>query len=81
MATRTRKKLEETNQKILSKAGRLKRYRDKTKQYKQNRMFQTTKKFYQQVGEEWAKSYQQPDGIEVRRFWNKIWERKDHKKS
>ena len=61
-----------------AKEGRLKRYRDKTKQYKQNRTFQNNeRKFYQQLGGKWAKTYQQPDAIEARRFWSKIWERKD----
>ena len=41
---------EETNQKVLAKEERLKRYRDRTKQYRQNRTFQNNKrKFYQQV--------------------------------
>ena len=31
--------LEETYQKILAKEGKLKRYRDRTKQYRQNRTF------------------------------------------
>ena len=42
--------LEEINQKILAKEGRLKRYRDRVKQYDQNRIFQNNeRKFYQQV--------------------------------
>ena len=28
----------------------------------------------------WAKPYQQPDASEARRFWSKIWKRKDHNK-
>ena len=44
-------KLEKTKQKILAKEGRLKRYRDKTKQNILNRTFQKNeRKFYQQVG-------------------------------
>ena len=74
-------KLVETNKKILAKEGKLKRFRDRTKQYRQNRMFQNNEwKFYRQVGEEWAKSYQQPDVKEAKKFWSKIWERKDHNK-
>ena len=70
---------DKTNQKILAKEGRLKRYRDKTKQYRQNRMFQNNeKKFYRQFGGEWAKPYQQAVAREAKRFWSKIWERKDH---
>ena len=41
--------LEEINQKVLAKEGRLKRYGDRTKQYRQNGTFQTNeRKFYQQ---------------------------------
>ena len=41
-----KKMLEETNQKILAKEGRLKRYQDKTKQYRQNRTFQNNEKIF-----------------------------------
>ena len=45
--------LEEINQKVLAKEGRLKRYRDRAKQCRQNRTFQNNeRKFYQQVGRE-----------------------------
>ena len=54
--------LEETNQKVLAKEGRLKRYRATINQCRQNRNFQINeRKFYQQVGKEWAKTYQQLD--------------------
>ena len=44
--------LEEINQKVLAKEGRLKRYRQRVKQYKQNRTFQNNeRKFYQHM--EW----------------------------
>ena len=73
--------LEETNQKVVVKEGRLKRYRDRTKQYRQNRTFQNSeRKFYQPVSGEQAKTYQQLDEKEEKRFWSKIWERKDHNK-
>ena len=45
MATRTKNKTSEHQpKKILAKEGRLKRYRDKTKQYRLNRMFQNNAK-------------------------------------
>ena len=45
--------LEETNQKVTSKEERVKRYLDRTKQYRQNRTFQNNeRKFYQLVGGE-----------------------------
>ena len=39
--------LEELNQKVLAKEGRLKRYRQRVKQYRQNRTFENNeRKFY-----------------------------------
>ena len=71
--------LGETNKKKLAKAGRLQRYRDRTKQYKQNRAFQNNeRKFYQKVvgrvGED--KPY---NGCErCKKFLCKIRQPKDH---
>ena len=71
--------LEEINQKVLAKEGRLKRYRQRVKQYRQNRTFQNNeRKFYQQLGGSDTKTYQQPDAKETERFWAKIWEPKKH---
>ena len=71
--------LEEINQKILAKEGWLKRYRQRVKQYRQNRIFQNNeRKFYQQLGGSDMKTYQQPDAKETERFWAKIWEPKKH---
>ena len=62
--------LEEINQKILAKEGRLKRYAQRVKQYRQNKTFQKNKmKFYQQLGGSDTKTYQQPDAKENERFW------------
>ena len=73
--------LEEINQMILVKEGRLKRYTDRFKQYKQNRTFQNNKiKSYQQVGEEHTRTKQQPDAKETKQFCSKIWEGKEHNK-
>ena len=58
--------LEEINQKVLAKEGRLKRYRQRVKQYRQNRSFQNNeRKFYQQLGGSGTKTYQQPDAKET----------------
>ena len=66
--------LAEINQKVLTKEGRLKRYRHKVKQHRQNRTFQNNeRKFCQQLGGDDTKTYQQPDGKETERFWTKIW--------
>ena len=64
--------LEEIYQKVLAKEGRLKRYR-------QNRTFQNNeRKFYQQLGGDDNKTYQQSNAKETERFWTKIWQRKQH---
>ena len=71
--------LEEINQKVLSKEGRLKRYRQRVKQYRQNKTFQNNeRKFYRQLGGSDAKAYQQPDIKETERFWTRIWQPKKH---
>ena len=67
--------LEEINQKILAKEGKLKSYR----QYRQNWTFQNNeKKFYQKLGGSDTKTYQQPDAKETELFWAKIWEPNKH---
>ena len=69
--------LEEINQKVLVKEGRLKRYRQRVKQYRQSRTFQTNERiFHQQLGGSYTKTYQQPDIKEAERFWAKIWQPK-----
>ena len=71
--------LEKINQKVLAKKGRLKRYRQRVKQYRQNRTFQNNeRKFYQQFGGSDTKTYQQPDIKETERFGTKIWQPKKH---
>ena len=73
--------LEEINQKALAKEGRLKRYRQRVKQYRQNRTFKNNeRKFYQQLGGDDNKSCLQPDAKETQRFWTKIWQPKKHNK-
>ena len=66
-------KLEEINQKVLAKEGRLERYRQRVKQYRQNRTFQNNeRKFHQQLGRNDNKIYKQLDAKETQRFWTKI---------
>ena len=73
--------LEEINQKVLVKEGRLKRYRQRVKQYGQNRKFKNNKKkFYQQVARDDMKTYQQLDAREAEQFWSKIWQLREHNK-
>ena len=73
--TTTAAAADDDDDEVLEKEGGLKRYRKRTKLYRQNRTFQNNKrKFYQQVGGEWVKTYQQPNAKEAKRFWSKIWE-------
>ena len=47
---------------VLAKEGRLKRYQQRVKRYRQNRTFQNNeRKFYQKLGGSDTKTYQQPD--------------------
>ena len=71
--------LEEIHQKVLAKEGRLKRYRQRVKQYRQNRTFQNNeRKFYQELRGDDNKTHQQPNAKETERFWTKIWQPKQH---
>ena len=71
--------LEEINQKVLAKEGRLNRYRLRVKQYKQKRTFQNNeRKFYHKLGGHDIKTYVQPDARETEQFWTKIWQPKMH---
>ena len=73
--------LAKIKQKILAKEGRLKRYRQRVKQYRQNKTFENNeRKYYQRLGGSYTKTYQQPDAKETGRFWAKIWEPKKHNK-
>ena len=71
--------LEEINQKVMAKEGRLKKYWQRVKQYKQNRTFQNNeRKFYPHLGGHDTKTYQQLDAKESEHFWTKIWQPKKH---
>ena len=70
--------LKEINHKVQAKEGRLKRYRQRVKHNRQNRTFQNKeRKFYQQLGRDGTKIYQQPDARETQRFQTKIWQPKN----
>ena len=73
--------LEEINQKVLAKEGRLNRYRQRVKQYRKNRTFQNNeRKFYKQLGGSDTKTYQKPNIKETERFWTKIWQPRKQRK-
>ena len=63
---------EKINQKVLAKEGRLKRYRQRVKQYRQNRTFQNNERKFNII--DYNKTYQRPDAKETQRFWTKIWQ-------
>ena len=64
--------LEKIHQKVLANEGRLKRYRQRVKQYRQNRTFQINeRKFYQQLGGDRNKTHQQPNAKENRTVLDK----------
>ena len=52
---------------------RLKRYRQRVKQYRQNRIFQNKREFYQQFRGNDTKTYQQLDAREAEQFLSKIY--------
>ena len=56
--------LEEINQKVLAKEGRLKKYRDSVNNTDKTGHSKTTKKILQQVKEDDKKTYKQPDARE-----------------
>ena len=71
--------LDEINQTVPAKEGRLKRYGRRVKQYRKNKTFQNNeRKFHQQLRGDVTKTYQQPDVEEPQRFWTKIWQPKKH---
>ena len=63
----------------MAKEGRLKRHRKR--QYRQKRTFQNNeKKFYQHIGGNDMKTYQEQDARETEQFWSKIWQPREHNK-
>ena len=56
-------------------------YWDRVEQYKQNRTIQNNeRKFYHLVGGECMRTNRQLDAKEIKQFWSKIWEQKEHNK-
>ena len=74
----TQEKITVQLEEINHKEGRLKRYRKRVKQYRQNRTFQNNeRKFYQQLGGSDTKTYQQPDVRKHRTILDKNMETKE----
>ena len=71
--------LEEINQKVLAKEGRLKRYRQRIKQYRQNRTFQ--KKMKENSTNNWEEMTRERTNNRMQKklkFWKKIWQPKEN---
>ena len=81
-ATQVKKKiqLKKINRKVLVKEARLKRYRNRIKQYRQYRTIQNNEKkiLLASSGGDRTKTYQQLDDKETIQFWSKIWQRREH---
>ena len=76
--TRKMIQLEEINHEVLAKEGTIKRYRQRVKQYRQNRIFQNNeRKFYLQLGGGDMKTYLKPNAKETKCFSTKIWQPKN----
>ena len=69
-----KKAAEEFKQRSKAKAANLKRYKNKVKQYRQNRLFQSNQsKFYQELDGKSHKENIIPDKEKTREFWSGIW--------
>ena len=67
---------EELKQRIKDKSATVKRYTERVKQYRQNRLFQTNQsKFYKELEEEQDTRNIIPNKEEPRKFWADIWEK------
>ena len=60
--------IEEIYQEILAKEGRLKRYRQRVKKIQTKQDIPKQWKFYQQIGGDDTKTYQQSDAREAEQF-------------
>ena len=75
--------IEELKQRVLAKVAKLKRYNERIKQFKQNRMFNyDQRKLFAALNGENNNSNEIPDAIESQAFWKNIWsEEKYHNKN
>ena len=66
--------IEELRQRVLAKAAKVRRYEDRIKQYRQNRMFQSNqKRLFEELDGECRNNTAMPDAEESRNFWSSIW--------
>ena len=69
--------IEELKHRALTKIVKIKRYEQRIKQYRQNRMFQSDqKRFYMEINNRQGTELEKvmPDPDESMKFWNEIWE-------
>ena len=66
---------EELKQRLMAKVAKIRRYEERMKQYKQNRMFNIDqKRVYKEFNGEVSNERVIPDAEESRRFWKEIWD-------
>ena len=66
--------MEELKQRLTAQAAKLKRYEDRQKQYRQNRMFETNqKRLFEEIEGIGKNNDLIPDAEESRELWNEIW--------
>ena len=67
--------LEERKQRVLAKSQKIRRYQDRTEQYKQNRMFQSNqKRLFEKIENMETDNTTTPDADESKAFWGNIWD-------
>ena len=66
--------LEELRQRVTAKAAKLKRYEERTNQYRQNRLFESNqKRLLEEIGDVERDDSIVPDGTGIEAFWSGIW--------
>ena len=71
--------IEELKQRVLAKVAKLKRYNERIKQFKQNRMFNLDqKKLFAELNGDNTRNNEIPDAIESQAFWSQIWSEEKH---
>ena len=67
--------MKELKQRALAKKAKMKRYEQRIKQYKQNRMFNVDqKKFCQELDVKSRKEKIVPDAEDSKTFWDSLWD-------
>ena len=69
--------IEELKQRVLAKIAKVKRYEQRVKQYRQNRLFQSDQeRFYVELNNGQGREFDKviPDADETIKFWSGIWD-------